>query len=239
MNSLTEQRIVVRRGCPEAGIKPYWEEYQLQMAPDERVLDGLLTIQRELDSGLAFRASCETGQCGADAMIINNNPQLACKTLIKDLGEPEKIILEPLHGYPVKKDLIVDLTAVEKTARTILQEGTVKNHEPPTEQQVDRMREAAICNLCGCCDSACPANWANNQFSGPASLIKLYRYLPLIEPLQRKVLEELNSPAAVWGCETEYNCLEVCPREINVTELISRVKEFLIKSRSVEEMERN
>ncbi len=203
--------------------EPEWENYELEVEPAERLLDALLKIRRDVEPELAFRANCKSGQCGADAMNINGQPRLACRTLFKDLANPEQVTIRPLDGYRVLKDLVVDLTEVEQLGGEIIKSAADDLSTP--ERDKEEVREAASCNLCGGCVPACPVTWRSDLFPGPAALLKSYRLLEIFSREGKdRWLEKINRDSGLWGCETDYNCLEVCPREINITELISCLK---------------
>ena len=55
----------------------------------DRVLDALHQIKWYQDGSLTFRRSCAHGVCGSDAMRINGVNRLACKVLVKDLGDDD------------------------------------------------------------------------------------------------------------------------------------------------------
>src|ERR671937_2487791 len=97
----------VRRFNPEVSAEAVWEDFQLEIDPKERVLDGLHKIKWDVDGTLTFRRSCAHGICGSDAMLINGANRLACKVLVREVGD--QITVEPLRGLPVAKDLLVDM----------------------------------------------------------------------------------------------------------------------------------
>ncbi len=227
MNNKQKYRIELEilRQNPTEGITPYWQKFEVKTTKDQRILDLLLKIRRTRAPGLGFRASCKSGQCGADAMNINGENRLACQTLLSDLGTPNRVTIRPLNGYQVEKDLIVNLDKIKEAgAEARPTNGTVEEKNT-TAKNFNRAREAAICNLCGICDSACPVTWENENFPGPAKLLKYYRYFQVATEKQQKTARaELNQKSSIWSCETDYNCLEACPREINITAIISRLK---------------
>jgi succinate dehydrogenase / fumarate reductase iron-sulfur subunit len=75
---------------------------------DRMLLDLQVRIKNEFDDSLAFRRSCREGVRGSDAMNINGKNGLACITNLNEVTQP--ILLRPLPGSPVVRDLIVDLT---------------------------------------------------------------------------------------------------------------------------------
>ena len=92
---------------PERDKKFHYESYSLEADETDRILDLLEKVKGQQDGTLSFRRSCAHGVCGSDAMRINGRNMLACKTLVRDVGD--KITVEPLLGLKVIKDLIVDM----------------------------------------------------------------------------------------------------------------------------------
>ncbi len=99
----------IKRFDPEKDKRPYWAEYRVEAEPIERLLDTLNIIKWTMDGSLTYRRSCAHGVCGSDAMRINGRNRLACKVLMRDVGD--KVTIEPMLGFPVIKDLVVDMEA--------------------------------------------------------------------------------------------------------------------------------
>ena len=97
----------IQRFDPEADTRPHWKEYNVEVEPTDRLLDALHEVKWYQDGTLAFRRSCAHGVCGSDALTINSVNRLACKVLMADLGS--RVTVEPLRGFPIVKDLIVDM----------------------------------------------------------------------------------------------------------------------------------
>src|SRR5690606_34289577 len=149
----------IKRFDPEADKRPRWEEHQLDVDPNERVLDGLHMIKWARSGSLAFRRSCAHGICGSDAMLINGQNRLACKVLVKDLGD--RITVEPLPGLPVLKDLIVDMEPFFDSYRSVLPYFINDDPPPATErlqspEERERFDETTKCILCAACTTSCP-----------------------------------------------------------------------------------
>ena len=98
----------ILRYDPDQDQKPYFKEYDVALEPSDRMLlDALIRI-KSIDDTLALRRSCREGVCGSDAMNINGKNGLACVTKVSDLKEP--VVLKPLPGLPIIRDLIVDMS---------------------------------------------------------------------------------------------------------------------------------
>ncbi|MER3513254.1 MAG: succinate dehydrogenase iron-sulfur subunit, partial [Chloroflexota bacterium] len=173
------------------------------------------------------RRSCAHGICGSDAMRINGRNRLACKVLVRDLTQP--IVVEPLLGLPVIKDLVVDMEPFFKHYRAIL--PYLINDEPPPErerlqspEERERYDDTTKCILCAACTTACPSFWAKGEYVGPAAIVQAHRFI--FDSRDRGAAQRLailNDPNGVWRCRTIYNCTEACPRGIRVTQAIREV----------------
>ena len=146
----------VRRFNPEVSGEATWEDFQLEIDPKERVLDGLHKIKWDVDGTLTFRRSCAHGICGSDAMRINGKNRLACKTLIKDINPEKPITVEPIKGLTVLKDLVVDMEPFFQAYRDVMPFLITYSPEPTREyvqSQSDRLRfdDTTKCILCAVC----------------------------------------------------------------------------------------
>src|SRR5512136_2432760 len=169
----------IQRFNPEKDDKPYMGEYDVDMEPTDRVLDALNKVKWYQDGTLAYRRSCAHGICGSDAMRINGRNRLACKILIKDLGE--NITVQPLLGMPIIKDLTVDMEGFFAKYRSVKPYLITDEPEPERErlQSVkdrERFDDTTKCILCAACTSSCPSFWANGQYIGPAAIVQAHRF---------------------------------------------------------------
>lgn len=222
----------ILRFNPETDTKPHFEEYDIEIAPDDRVLDGLNQIKWYHDGSLAYRRSCAHGVCGSDAMRINGRNRLACKMLMQEVGE--RVTIEPLIGFKVLKDLIVDFEPFFESYRSV-KPYLINDTPPPTterlQSQADREKfdDTTKCILCACCTTACPPFWANKKFVGPASIVNAHRFIfDSRDEAQAERLAIMNETWGVWRCRTVFNCTEYCPRDIEVTKAIGEIKRLLL-----------
>ncbi len=223
----------IQRFNPEQDAEPHWERYQVTAEPTDRVLDALHTIKWRHDGTLALRRSCAHGVCGSDAMIINGKNRLACKVLIKDLTPP--ITVAPMRGFPVLKDLIVDMEGFMAKYRQV-QPYLINNTPPPVAERTqspaarERYDDTTKCILCGACTTACPSFWADGAYIGPAAIVQAHRFIfDSRDQGAAERLATLNEHSGVWRCRTIFNCTEACPRGIDVTKAIADVKKALIR----------
>lgn len=233
-------RVRILRFNPEKDVKPHWEEYSVDVEPTDRVVDALHKIKWFQDGTLAVRRSCLHGICGSDAMVINRRNALACKVLMKDLGE--RVTVEPLRGFRVLKDLIVDMEPFFKKYRTI-RPYLINDDPPPVRERLQSPRQRARfddttkCILCAACTTSCPSFWADPGYLGPAAIVQAHRFIFDSRDLgwvERLTL--LVGRDGVWRCRSIFNCVEACPREINITKAIAEVKQAVL-TRSRGELE--
>ena len=225
----------VQRFNPEKDATPYFREYEVSVKEEDRVLDGLRYIQDYLDGSLCFRYSCGHGICGSDAMNINGRNHLACKLLIKKERQP--IVVRPLIGFPVIRDLVVNMEPFFSAYRSIYPYLIPGDEEPERErlqspQERERFDDTTKCILCGACTSSCPSFWANQQYFGPAAIMIAHRFIfdsrDKAADLRLKIL---NSKFGIWRCRTIFNCWDACPRGIQITKNIKEIqKEILLRS---------
>ncbi|MFD6436970.1 succinate dehydrogenase iron-sulfur subunit [Streptomyces venezuelae] len=227
----------IRRFNPEVSADATWEDFQMEIDPKERVLDGLHKIKWELDGTLTFRRSCAHGICGSDAMRINGKNRLACKTLIKDINPAKPITVEPIKGLTVLKDLVVDMDPFFQAYRDVMPFLVTTGNEPTRErlqtaEDRERFDDTTKCILCAACTSSCPVFWNDGQYFGPAAIVNAHRFIfDSRDEAGEQRLEILNDKDGVWRCRTTFNCTDACPRGIEVTKAIQEVKRALITRR--------
>jgi len=225
----------IQRYNPETDKSPYYQEYAVDAAPNERLLDALMQVKRFQDGSLGFRKSCAHGVCGSDAMRINGLDGLACKTLIKEVVENEgdTVTLEPLRYLPVQRDLIVDQAAFFEKYRSV--KPFLINDKPVAERerlqsQEERMQfdDTTNCILCASCYSACPVLSDNDRFLGPAAIAQAYRFNA---DTRDRGLDErlpvLDDRDGVWPCQNHFKCTQSCPRGILITKRINQTKRMI------------
>jgi len=222
----------IRRFNPEKDTEPWWGEYQIEAEPTDRLLDALNHVKWYLDGTLTYRRSCAHGVCGSDAMLINGRNALACKLLLKNLGN--KITVEPMRGFRVIKDLLVDMELFFDKYKAMKPYLMTDSPEPDRErlqspEDREKFDDTTKCILCGSCTTACPSFWANPDYVGPAAIVNAHRFIfDSRDEAKEERLETLNTKEGVWRCRTIFNCVEACPRGINVTRAIGEVKKALL-----------
>ena len=224
----------IYRYDPDRDEKPYMKDYDVRLDPHDRMLLDALVRIKEQDDSLSLRRSCREGVCGSDAMNINGKNGLACITKLAELKEP--VELRPLPGLPVIRDLIVDMTQFFKQYHSI--KPYLMNDDPAPEKerlQSPKEREELDglyeCILCACCSTSCPSFWWNpDKFVGPAGLLQAYRFLAdSRDQATAERLDNLEDPYRLFRCHSIMNCVDACPKNLNPTRAIGKIKELMVK----------
>ncbi|HBD9245032.1 TPA: succinate dehydrogenase iron-sulfur subunit [Legionella pneumophila] len=222
----------IYRYNPEVDAKPYMKDYEIEIPAksDPMLLTLLERLKAEQDPSITYRRSCREGVCGSDGMNINGTNGLACITHLSQL-KTDKIVIRPLPGFPVIRDLAVDMTQFNQQYERI--EPYLQNDEvaparerlqsPEERAQLDGLYE---CILCACCTSSCPSYWWNpDKFVGPAGLLQARRFLAdSRDKATQHRLDLLQDPFSVFRCRTIMNCTNVCPKGLNPTQAIAKIR---------------
>ena len=231
---MTKRTFQIYRYDPDTDAKPRMQTLEVALDGSERMLLDALIKLKAVDPTLSFRRSCREGVCGSDGMNINGKNGLACLTNMRTL--PGTIVLKPLPGLPVIRDLIVDMSQFFKQYHSI--KPYLINDSPPPEKerlQSPEQREALDgvyeCILCACCSTACPSFWWNpDKFVGPAGLLAAYRFIADSRDLATGTrLDNLEDPYRLFRCHSIMNCVDVCPKNLNPTKAIGKIKDIMVK----------
>lgn len=232
--------VSVYRYNPEKDLKPYMQDVEVELpeGKDLMVLDVLQLVKIEDDS-VAYRRSCREGVCGSDGINMNGKNGLACITPVSSIIKNNKLVLRPLPGLPVIRDLVVDMGAFYKQYEKI--KPYLLNDEPaPAIERLQSPEDRAKldglyeCILCACCSTNCPSFWWNpDKFVGPAGLLQAYRFLiDSRDTHTEERLTELEDPFSVFRCRGIMNCVAVCPKGLNPTRAIGHIRTMLMERAS-------
>ena len=228
--------VTVRKFDPEKDDRPYWKDYSLDVDPKERLLDVLNTIKGTKDGSLTYRKSCGHGVCGSCAMMINGENRLACMTLVEDLGS-DKVKIEPLPGAEIDKDLAINQDNFWEMYVKV-KPYLINDDPPPSTERLqspedfDKIEESTKCVLCGACTYSCPSKWADPEYLGPAAMLKAYRFIfDSRDHAGEERLNILDNKKGIFKCYTIFNCVEACPKDINLTWHFSEIKKRLAFNR--------
>ncbi len=224
----------IYRYDPDTDARPRMQQYRIDVHPGDRMLLDVLTRLKAMDPTLSFRRSCREGVCGSDAMNINGKNGLACLTNMNAL--PHTVVLKPLPGLPVVRDLFVDMTGFFKQYHSV--KPWLMNEAPPPAQERlqsiqarEELNGLYECILCACCSSACPSFWWNpDKYVGPAGLLQAYRFLvDSRDEASAARLDDLQDPYRLFRCRTILNCTDVCPKGLNPAQAIGKIKEMMVR----------
>jgi succinate dehydrogenase / fumarate reductase iron-sulfur subunit len=223
----------IYRYDPDKDKAPYMQTYTIELLDSDRMLLDVLIRLKKIDETLSFRRSCREGICGSDGLNINGKNGLACLQNMNDL--PSKIVLRPLPGLPVIRDLVVDMnqfyTQYEKVRPYLINDQpappTERLQSPEDREKLDGLYE---CILCACCSTSCPSFWWNpDKFLGPSALIQAYRFIAdSRDQATQDRLARLDDPFSLFRCRGIMNCVSVCPKGLNPTKAIGHIRNMLL-----------
>ena len=229
-------QVSVYRYNPEMDREPYMQDVEVSLpeGKDLMVLD-VLNLIKDKDQTLSYRRSCREGVCGSDGMNMNGKNGLACITPVSEVVKNGKLVVRPLPGLPVIRDLVVDMSVFYKQYQRIkpyLQNSTPASGRERLQSPEDRAKLDGLyeCILCACCSTSCPSFWWNpEKFVGPAGLLQAYRFLAdSRDQATEERLAGLDDPFSVFRCRGIMNCVSVCPKGLNPTKAIGHIRDMLL-----------
>jgi fumarate reductase iron-sulfur subunit len=220
----------IRRYRPEEDDEPVWQSFDVPLRDEWMVLDGLNHIKDELDGSLSYRWACRMGVCGSCGMVVNGEPVLTCATYLKELRHPVRI--EPLRGFPVMRDLVIDLhDFVDKLAS--VKPWIIRKEDKPlsegeylqTPEELADYKRYSMCINCMLCYSACPIYALEPDFIGPAAIALAQRYnLDSRDQGAAERMDVLSQHEGIWCCTFVGECSTVCPKNVDPAGAIQRYK---------------
>ena len=228
--------VSVYRYNPETDREPYMQDVEVSLpeGKDLMVLD-VLNLIKERDQSLSYRRSCREGVCGSDGVNMNGKNGLACITPVSEVATSGKLVVRPLPGLPVIRDLVVDMGIFYKQYQRIkpyLQNSTPAGGRERLQSPEDRAKLDGLyeCILCACCSTSCPSFWWNpEKFVGPSGLLQAYRFLAdTRDEATEERLADLDDPFSVFRCRGIMNCVSVCPKGLNPTKAIGHIRDMLL-----------
>ena len=230
-------QIDLYRYDPDASAKPRMESLTLDLPEgrDLMVLD-VLELLKERDPSIAYRRSCREGVCGSDGVNMNGKNGLACMTPVSEAAPRGKLVLRPLPGLPVIRDLVVDMTQFYRQYEKI-KPWLINDAPAPAQERLqspedrDKLNGLYECILCACCSTACPSFWWNpDKYVGPAGLLQAYRFLAdSRDTATEERLAAMEDPFSVFRCRGIMNCVDVCPKGLNPTRAIGKIRSMMVE----------
>jgi len=223
--------IEVARYRPEEETEPSPQRYDVPFRLEWMVLDALNFIKDEIDGTLSYRWSCRMGVCGSCGMMVNGRPVLTCATYLESLL-PGPVSIAPLRGFPVIRDLVVDLADfLAKLGRVA--PWIVRDAERPladgehlqTPEQLADYKQYAMCINCLLCYAACPIYELEPEFLGPAVIALAQRYnLDSRDEGREARMDVISQHDGIWACTFVGECSTVCPKHVDPAGAIQRYK---------------
>ena len=229
-------KVEVYRYNPEQDQKPRMQSYEVDTGGKDLMVLDVMEMLKADDTSLTFRRSCREGVCGSDGINMNGKNGLACITPLSECVRGNKLVLRPLPGLPVIRDLVVDMAQfyaqyekVQPYLQNNLPAPAIERLQSPEERE--RLDGLYECILCACCSTACPSFWWNpDKFVGPAGLLQAYRFLAdSRDTAQAERLAKLDDPFSVFRCHGIQNCVAVCPKGLNPTRAIGHIRNMLLQ----------
>ena len=231
---------IKRQDNPDS--KPYWDEFEVPYRPGLNVISCIMDIAANpvtrdgrQTTPIVYDSSCLEEICGSCAMLINGRARMACSALVDNLEQP--ITLEPFSKFPVVRDLRVDRSVLFENLKAVKAwvpvDGTYDlgsgPRQSPEQQQVNY--PLSKCISCCCCMEACPQFNESTGFVGAATIsqVRLFNNHPTGKELKKDRLTALMGDGGIHECGYAQNCVEVCPKEIPLTESISNVAKDVMK----------
>lgn len=230
-------QVSVYRYNPEINSAPFMQDFNVEIDGKDMMVLDVLALIKEQDESFSYRRSCREGVCGSDGMNIAGKNGLACITPLSSVVKNGKLVVRPLPGLPIIRDMVVDMSIFYKQYEKVqpyLQNdtpapGMERLQSPEERAKLDGLYE---CILCACCSTGCPSFWWNpDKFLGPAALLQAYRFLSDSRDTQtQERLSRLDDPFSVFRCHNIMNCVNVCPKGLNPTRAIGHIRSMLLQS---------
>ena len=230
--------VSIYRYNPEIDQEPYMQDFEFDaQGKDLMVLDVLEKLKVE-DPTLVFRRSCREGVCGSDGVNISGKNGLACITPISDAVRGNKLVIRPLPGLPVIRDLVIDMAQFYAQYEKI-QPYMINDSAPPKIERLQSPEERSKldglyeCILCACCSTSCPSYWWNSdKYLGPATLMQAYRWIAdSRDEKQKERLGKLQDTFKLYKCHTIMNCTNACPKGLNHAKQIAKIKSLIVSNK--------
>jgi len=230
------RKFKIFRYNPETDKKPHYDNYEIDCESSWTILDSLNEIKWLHDGSLTYRRSCRHGICGSCAMQINGLNGLACELQISRYRK-DPVVVDPLPGFVVLKDLAVNMEPFYSSLRRI-KPWLINDDPPPARERIQSPEEFTLmansigCILCAACTSSCPSFWNDKDYLGPAALLKAFRYSfdTRDQGLAHRI-DMLDNKHGLWRCHKITNCFHACPKKLNPTEAISKLQKKVVSEK--------
>ena len=228
--------ITLKVSRQKQGEAQRFDEFKLEVDPDEYVLDAVERVWAFKDDTVCFRHACHHSTCGACGMRVNDTEKLTCITFIRSVTHDGGTLkVEPLRNFPVVSDLVVDMGSLYRRlelvgARSVLPVTEAEIENPPAkwDKEDEQYIRLADCLECGLCISACPAATTSSDYLGPAVLAGAQANGLKRNP---ELLAIVDSEDGVWRCHSAFECTAVCPSFVDPARRIMDLRTQVMKQR--------
>jgi succinate dehydrogenase / fumarate reductase iron-sulfur subunit len=240
MSASTIKVEIKRQSTPDAPATT--EKFEVPYRPNMNITSLLgeialnpVDVAGKATTPITYDSNCLEEICGSCAMLVNGRARMACSALIDNLEQPVK--LEPFSKFPVVRDLAVDRSVLFENLKAVKAwfpiDGSYDLGSGPriTQEEQEQAYPLSNCISCCCCMEACPQFNEDTGFVGAATIaqVSLFNTHPTGKALQRERLAALMGDGGVQECGYAQNCVEICPKEIPLTNAISKVSGDVMK----------
>ena len=229
-------KVSIYRYNPDTDSEPYMQDFQVDTQGRDLMVLDVLNLVKEQDDTLVYRRSCREGVCGSDGLSMNGKNGLACITPVSLATKGGKhLIVKPLPGLPVLRDLVVDMTMFFNQYEKV-QPYVINDTPAPAIERLQSPEDRAMldglyeCILCACCTTSCPSFWWNpEKFLGPSALLQSWRFIAdTRDTATMERLAKLDDPFSLFRCRGIMNCVSSCPKGLNPTKAIGHIRNLLL-----------
>ena len=229
-------KVSIYRYNPDTDSEPYMQDFQVDTQGRDLMVLDILNLVKEQDDTLVYRRSCREGVCGSDGLSMNGKNGLACITPVSLATKGGKhLIVKPLPGLPVLRDLVVDMTMFFNQYEKV-QPYVINDTPAPAIERLQSPEDRAMldglyeCILCACCTTSCPSFWWNpEKFLGPSALLQSWRFIAdTRDTATMERLSKLDDPFSLFRCRGIMNCVSSCPKGLNPTKAIGHIRNMLL-----------
>lgn len=231
-------QIELYRYNPESDAEPWIQTVEYEPPKSDIMVLDVLEALKERDPSLTFRRSCREGVCGSDGVNMNGRNSLACITPLSEIVSKDRLVIRPLPGLPVIRDLVVDMEPSWRQYKRI-KPYLINDDPPPPKERLQSPEDRAKldglyeCILCACCSTACPSWWWNpDKYLGPAALLQSWRFIvDSRDTRTEERLTALEDPYSLFRCRSIVNCDYYCPKGLSPHRAILKTKrEIIVRS---------
>lgn len=219
----------ISRFNPDLDIRPYYQDFELDVTNGMTILDCLHEIKNNHDGSLTFRRSCRSGICGSCAVRVNHRAMLACKTQALNVVIDGTVLVEPLVHLRILKDLAVDMEpfyqTIEKVHPWLVTDHTTEEIPSITSRDAEKWNKVSDCIFCGACYSDCNVIDVDRSFAGPSAIAKTYRFV--CDPRDILGSERIKQliESGLYKCPVDQECELACPKDISLRrDVIERLR---------------